>query len=119
MASAREVWPDVPADWDPKAPGDADDFAIDCTAKLAERSATIAGTPSFAAYLPGAPTTPVNDLTFASIAVVANTAGDPNRAVSVRISGGTDGATYFVAMTFVDSAGRTLVRGQLLAVEDR
>lgn len=118
MATAREVWPDVPADWDPKAPGDADDFAVDCTEKLAERSATIAGTPTFAAYLPDAPTTPVNDLTFSSISVTANTAGEAARAVSLRIAGGTDGETYFVAMTFIDSAGRTLVRGQLLAVED-
>lgn len=120
MASARTVWPDVPADWDPKSPGDADWFVIDCTDKLAERSgAAISGTPTFAAFLPSAPTTPVSDLTFSTAIVGPNAAGLANQIVSVKISGGTDGAIYKVTMTFTDTAQRTLERSQLLAVSDR
>lgn len=122
-AAARLVWPDVPCQWDDIDPADDPDmFVMDATPKLSERAGdAISGVPTMAAYLPGAPSTPVSDLIFGTVAVVANPAGLAAQMGSFTIDANSApvGNTYKVTMTFATTSGRLLNRSELLTVNSR
>lgn len=125
MTLATIVWSDIPDDWSPIAFADNDLFVFDCTDKLAEvANDYLVGTPTFAAYLPEAPTTPSTDLVFGAPTLTANNDGLALQMVLVNItapasSTSTPSLVYKVTMTFSTAARGPLHRSQLLTVEQR